>query len=284
MWPRPWCCQMVKAALSVPAWLQDEMSAGPEHTEEDLLAAIIKLRSELYPRSGDKAPEPGNAQTMLNALQKTGAFKSLTIQQVKQVDGKAVRNEQREEERRRRDEEEKRLAQEAVQMEQEREEQDAGRAEMPRTDPLQCKVTGEGLSEACARQPAYFWVESFDSKGRRRPMGGDVFLVAIRGPSQVKARVTDNGDGTYLVTWKPWCSGLYRLAVSLFGVLLPGAPFDVNVVNTLPCPTKCVARGNALTDAVSRNTNIFEVSTRAEGRPLMTFGMTPRWRECIRCT
>ena len=41
---------MVKAALSVPSWLQDEMNSGPEHTEDELLAAIVKLRSELFNR------------------------------------------------------------------------------------------------------------------------------------------------------------------------------------------------------------------------------------------
>lgn len=250
---------MVKAALSVPSWLQDEMNSGPEHTEDELLAAIVKLRSELYPRQPDKLPEAGNAQTLLNALQKSGSFKSLTIQQVKKIDAKAMRNEQREREREAREEEDRRLAKEQAALEEEREEQDAGRAEMPRTDPLQCRVSGDGLSQVCARQQASFDVEAFDSKGRRRPIGGDLFVVGVRGPSKVKARVTDHGDGTYRVVWKPWCSGDYQVAISLFGVLLAGAPFDVSVVTTLPCPSKCIARGPALTSAISRHTHIFEV-------------------------
>ena len=252
---------MVKAALAVPSWLQDEMSTAPQHTEEDLVAAVAQLRIELeYSPPNDAKPiVEGNAQVLLNALQKSGLFKSLTIAQVKKVDLKAMRNAQRDREKEARVEEERRMAQEQAALEQEREEQEMGRAELPRTDPSQCKLSGDGLSQACARQPAYFWVEAFDSKGRKRPVGGDVFFVAIRGPSRVKARITDNGDGTYLVLWKPWCSGDYNIAISLYGALLPGAPFNVNVVTTLPCPTKCIARGNALTHAVSRHTHVFEV-------------------------
>ena len=43
------------------------------------------------------------------------------------------------------------------------------------------------------------------------------------------------------------------------GMLLAGSPHTCNVVTTLPCPSKCLARGNALTTAVSRQINTFEM-------------------------
>ena len=50
------------------------------------------------------------------------------------------------------------------------------------------------------------------ASGERQPRGGDSFFIAIRGPSQVRARVLDNDDGTYLVAWKPTVSGTYAAA------------------------------------------------------------------------
>lgn len=121
------------------------------------------------------------------------------------------------------------------------------------------RVTGDGIVEATVRQPAYFVIEAMDSRGRRRHDGGDAFFVAIRGPSQTRAKVADNCDGTYLVVWKPHVSGTYTIAVSLLGVLLPGAPFTVHTSTCLPCASKCGARGEALYSATSRITQTFEM-------------------------
>ena len=128
-----------------------------------------------------------------------------------------------------------------------------------RTEASKCQVRGDGLQEATVRAASYFWIETFDQKGVKRTSGGDVFFVAIRGPSQSRARVTDNEDGTYLVVWKPHVSGVYTVAVSLFGELLPGAPFVVHATTTTPCATKCTVRGEALNVAVSRAPQKFEV-------------------------
>lgn len=133
------------------------------------------------------------------------------------------------------------------------------RFDQPKTDASKCIVRGSGLQEATVRQASYFWVEAYDHKGRKRTSGGDTFFVAIRGPSQSRARVTDNLDGTYLVVWKPHVSGIYSVAVSLFGDLLPGAPFNVQAATTIPCATKCCVRGDALTQAVSRVTQNFDI-------------------------
>ena len=55
------------------------------------------------------------------------------------------------------------------------------------TSGADCRSTGDGLREATARQPAYFWIEAADKLGSRRTTGGDIFCVAIRGPSQVQS-------------------------------------------------------------------------------------------------
>lgn len=122
-----------------------------------------------------------------------------------------------------------------------------------------CRVHGDGLREATVRQAAYFWIEAADIEGNKRTSGGDVFFVAIRGPAQTRARVTDNGDGTYLVIWKPHVSGVYSISISHFGIALPNTPFTCHATPTLPCPSNCIVRGDHLNNAVSRATHYFEV-------------------------
>ena len=127
------------------------------------------------------------------------------------------------------------------------------------TDASKCTVSGEGLKCATCRTPTYFWITAHDAAGQQRACGGDTFFVAVRGPSAVRARVVDNGDGTYLAVWKPSTSGVYSITISLFGITLPGVPFQVVAATNQPCPSKCEVRGDALHRAVSRNTHAFEV-------------------------
>ena len=122
-----------------------------------------------------------------------------------------------------------------------------------------CKCHGQGLQEATVRQMARFQIDAHDSHGHKKTTGGDIFFVAIRGPSKTRAKVTDNDDGTYHVDWKPSCSGTYNIAVSMFGVLLPGAPFTVTTSTTAPCAARCIVRGDGLHNASSRATQIFEI-------------------------
>ena len=45
----------------------------------------------------------------------------------------------------------------------------------------------------------------------------------------MRARLGDNGDGTYKVQYTPSVSGKYSIAISLFGVSLPGSPWGLEV-------------------------------------------------------
>ena len=86
----------------------------------------------------------------------------------------------------------------------------------------QCKAFGPGLeSLAIARQTASFTIESYDASGVKLQSGGEPFRVDCRGASSVRARVADNEDGTYTVTWTPTVSGKYDIAISLHGIPLP---------------------------------------------------------------
>ena len=122
-----------------------------------------------------------------------------------------------------------------------------------------CRVHGSGMEEATVRQAAQFTIDAYDSRGQKKTTGGDCFFVAIRGPSRTRAKVTDLEDGTYHVDWKPSCSGTYSIAVSHFGLLLPGAPFTVSTSTSAPSVNNCVVRGEGLYQAVSRVTQTFEI-------------------------
>ena len=125
-----------------------------------------------------------------------------------------------------------------------------------------CVLRGKGLHEATLRQASYFWIEACDQNGHKRTTGGDTFCVALRGPSQCRARVTDHLDGTYMVVWKPNVSGTYSISISLSGDLLPGAPFEVKATTTQPSASKCSVSGDALNFAVSRVSQTFEIMFR----------------------
>ncbi len=61
----------------------------------------------------------------------------------------------------------------------------------------QCIVSGAGMRVAMARKFSTFEIEARDAAGERIHRGGDPFMVAIRGASTVKARVTDLQNGIY---------------------------------------------------------------------------------------
>ena len=84
--------------------------------------------------------------------------------------------------------------------------------------------------------PTFITIEARNKEGDRRRVGGDNFVVSIRGFSQVEDNTTDNGDGTYNVAFTvPGPSGVYKVAVMEDGVPLKGSPFKLKVTREQPC-------------------------------------------------
>ena len=126
---------------------------------------------------------------------------------------------------------------------------------------LKFRVTGAGISEATVREQASFQIETYDDQEKLIYAPAECeFFIAIRGVSQVRARVTDTMNGTWIVTWQPKQSGRYRITVSCCGIPLPGSPFMVIAYDPEPCPSKCVVRGDALTSGIAREVNTFLVT------------------------
>lgn len=84
-----------------------------------------------------------------------------------------------------------------------------------------------------AGQPTEITIEVRDEFGN--PVAGAAPLLAVSvtdGPNQGAAvsAVTDNGDGTYTVTYTPTKSGTDQIAVALNGVPIQGSPFSSTVL------------------------------------------------------
>ena len=127
------------------------------------------------------------------------------------------------------------------------------------TAAIECVVYGDGLQRAAPMHAAEFTIEARDATGALRPEGGDAFFVAIRGASRVRARISDNGDGTYKVEWKPPQSGQYQVAVSYFGMALPGSPWTLQATKPEPFAPNCVVKGTTLYNAVARAVQTFQI-------------------------
>ena len=98
-------------------------------------------------------------------------------------------------------------------------------------------------------------------------LGG--FFVSIRGASTVRARIVAHEGGgsgsehrAVDVLYKAACSGTYKIVVSLFGAQLPGSPFQLTVITPKPVASMCEVSGAALTLAVARATEHFDVRFR----------------------
>lgn len=116
-----------------------------------------------------------------------------------------------------------------------------GEAEPP-SSPLHCEVVGLTDATLTSKRSHAFEIICHDASGTRKTQGGEVFFVAIRGASRVRARVTDREDGSYMAEWTPTTSGIYHVSTSLFGVSLRGSPFTVQVEGPSPFAPNCEAR------------------------------------------
>ena len=135
--------------------------------------------------------------------------------------------------------------------------------EPPPADAVACKCYGTGLETASTRQHATFTIDAYTEYGDRKKTGGDPFVVSIRGRGEkVRSKLIDHGTGKYTVGFKPYQSGKLMIGVSLHGTSLPGSPFTCRVCNPEASAPCCVVRGLALTSAIARTEQSFDIQFR----------------------
>jgi len=99
------------------------------------------------------------------------------------------------------------------------------------TDANQSIAFGPGLQDGIPDTlPATFTIQAKDRDGNNIKHGGDPFEVKIQGPrGPVDAKLHDNDDGTYTVTYEPKDAGKHRIDVNLKNQPIKNAPYNVMV-------------------------------------------------------
>ena len=99
-------------------------------------------------------------------------------------------------------------------------------------DPSCCLVSGEGAFCAIVGAPASFRIESADRYKNLLRQGGYTFQAVVETESGMRsnAHVSDELDGSYVVTYTPQKRGDCRVFVTYGTVPLCGSPFSVKVL------------------------------------------------------
>ena len=110
-----------------------------------------------------------------------------------------------------------------------------------------CRCFGSGMAHATAGEPTSFTIQAVDGRGVARKSGGDQFEISITGPEgdSPHAKIRDNAEGTYTVTWAGKHAGLYAVRVQLDGASVGGTPFNCNVLPTAIAPAQCDVQANS---------------------------------------
>ncbi|EKX53340.1 hypothetical protein GUITHDRAFT_64440, partial [Guillardia theta CCMP2712] len=108
---------------------------------------------------------------------------------------------------------------------------------------------GNGLKIAQAGRPVQFRIHARDEFGNVVRKPGDDFQVRILEVQEgirVRAKVMDNGNGTYEVTWTGMIRGEYDIHVALKDEPIKGSPWKAVVRTGNASAEKCTAEGSGL--------------------------------------
>ncbi|KAL6064247.1 Alpha-actinin, variant 2 [Balamuthia mandrillaris] len=98
----------------------------------------------------------------------------------------------------------------------------------PRACASKSTIIGDGIQNAKIGETSSFIVQAKDKLGNDYKQGGHTVTASIR----IACSVTDNGDGTYTISYTPKLSDALYLDVELDGEAINGSPFPVAVENS----------------------------------------------------
>ncbi|XP_023655301.1 filamin-B isoform X1 [Paramormyrops kingsleyae] len=134
----------------------------------------------------------------------------------------------------------------------------------PAVDTSKVKVFGPGVEGTGVFREA---TTSFTVDARPlTKAGGDHIKALVQSPSGAAADclVTDNSDGTYGVEYTPFENGVHRVEVLYDKTAVPKSPFRVDVTEGCD-PTRVIAKGPGLQEALTEKSNNFSIITRGAG-------------------
>ncbi|CAN2389723.1 E3 ubiquitin protein ligase [Pristimantis euphronides] len=93
------------------------------------------------------------------------------------------------------------------------------------------KATGEGLKRALQGKVASFTIIAYDHDGEACLAGGDLITVLLMGPdgNLFAVEITDQMNGTYLVSYRPQLEGEHHISVMVCNQHIENSPFKVLV-------------------------------------------------------
>lgn len=134
----------------------------------------------------------------------------------------------------------------------------------PAVDTSKIKAFGPGVDkQALFREATTSFTVDARPLNRR---GGDHVTAEVRNPSGAltECEVKDNRDGTYIVEYTPYEIGLHSVQVLFEDTPIPKSPFKVSVTEGCD-PTRVVASGPGLEQALTEESNHFNIITRGAG-------------------
>uniref|UniRef100_A0A7N8XHM8 Filamin B n=1 Tax=Mastacembelus armatus TaxID=205130 RepID=A0A7N8XHM8_9TELE len=134
----------------------------------------------------------------------------------------------------------------------------------PAVDTSKVKVFGPGVEgQAVFREATTEFTVDARPLTRR---GGDHVKTEVRNPSGAltDCLVTDKADGTYGVEYTPFENGVHTVQVLYDNTPVPKSPFRVSVSEGC-APSKVVAAGPGLQEALTNTPNNFNIVTRGAG-------------------
>eukprot|EP00698_Gefionella_okellyi_P016092 TRINITY_DN457_c0_g1_i1.p1 TRINITY_DN457_c0_g1~~TRINITY_DN457_c0_g1_i1.p1 ORF type:complete len:4209 (-),score=1181.95 TRINITY_DN457_c0_g1_i1:57-12683(-) len=103
-----------------------------------------------------------------------------------------------------------------------------------------------GIVDTKAAAQLTFTVTAFDEFGNRRRRGGDPIHVQVNGPRDAPAKIDDQADGTYIVSYPATKVGMYTVDVRVGDELLAGAPFTSTISPGPTDASRSIATGEGL--------------------------------------
>eukprot|EP01114_Cavostelium_apophysatum_P013873 TRINITY_DN3458_c0_g1_i2.p1 TRINITY_DN3458_c0_g1~~TRINITY_DN3458_c0_g1_i2.p1 ORF type:complete len:1215 (+),score=383.12 TRINITY_DN3458_c0_g1_i2:1716-5360(+) len=105
-----------------------------------------------------------------------------------------------------------------------------GKIEDETASPALSSASGDGLKPVHTTKNASFKVTVKKRDGTFKKKGGDQLSVVIKGiKDSPQARITDNRDGTYDVSFTGGHGGQYKISVTILGVHVQGSPFSIKM-------------------------------------------------------
>eukprot|EP01029_Cantina_marsupialis_P017037 TRINITY_DN3829_c0_g1_i5.p1 TRINITY_DN3829_c0_g1~~TRINITY_DN3829_c0_g1_i5.p1 ORF type:complete len:1112 (+),score=335.55 TRINITY_DN3829_c0_g1_i5:448-3336(+) len=129
-------------------------------------------------------------------------------------------------------------------------------------DPLTTTIVGDGLVDSIVGLDRTLTVSLFDSAQNAVTSGGNVVTARLQHSNGLDAYagiVTDNGDGSYGVTYSVQTSGDYKLHVRLGGESVQGSPYDVTFVPSDIDGSKCISDWEETREEISNVLSTFTI-------------------------